>query len=62
MISSGRAPPVTVGTPSNPTIMPSPIESNVPSLPHRQTDAVAIKLQNALAWSVMRQPWRMGAV
>jgi hypothetical protein len=49
MISSGRAPPVTVGTPSNPTIIPSPIESKVPSLPHRQTDAVAIRLQKALA-------------
>jgi hypothetical protein len=41
-------PPVTSGTPSKPTILASPIESKVPSLPHMQTDAVYIKLQNAL--------------
>ena len=62
MISSGRPPPVASGTPSKPTIIPSPIESKVPSEPHRQTDAVTARLQNALAWLVTRQPCRMGAV
>ena len=55
MISSGRPPPLAMGTPSNPTIMPSPIESKLPSLPHMHTDAVYIRLQKALAWLVMRQ-------
>ena len=42
--------------------MPSPIESKVPSLPHMHTLAVYARLQKALAWLVMRQAWRIGAV
>jgi len=61
-ISSGRPPPVTIGTPSKLQMLASPIESNVPSLPHMQTDAVYIKLQNAFDWLVTCQAWRIGAV
>ena len=53
---------VASGMPSKLTIIPSPIESKVPSLPHMHTDAVTIRLQNALAWLVMCQAWRIGAV
>ena len=42
--------------------MASPIESNVPSLPHRQTLAVMAMFWKALAWLVICQAWRIGAV
>ena len=58
----GAAAALASGTPSKPTIMPSPIESNVPSLPHMHTDAVYIRLQKAFAWLVICQAWRIGAV
>lgn len=48
--------------PSKLQIMPSPMESNVPSEPHMQTFAVTIRLQKALAWLVKRQASRIGAV
>jgi len=48
--------------PSKLHTMASPIESKVPSLPHRQTLAVAIRFWKALAWFVMDQAWRIGAV
>jgi hypothetical protein len=38
------------------------MESNVPSLPHMHTLAVTIKLENAFAWLLIFQLWRMGAV
>ena len=48
--------------PSKLTIIPSPMESKVPSEPHMQTLAVTIRLQNAFAWLVKRQDSRIGAV
>ena len=48
--------------PSKFTIMPSPMESNVPSEPHMHTLAVIMRLQNAFAWLVKRQDSRIGAV
>ena len=62
MISSGRRLPSTITVPSKLQNMPSPIESKVPSLPHMHTLAVTIRLQNALAWLVIFQAWRIGAV
>ena len=63
MISSGRPlVPWASTVPSKLTIMPSPIESKLPSLPHMQTLAVTIRLQNAFAWLVKRQASRIGAV
>ena len=48
--------------PSKLTIIPSPIELKVPSVPHMQTFAVTIRLQNAFDWLVKRQASRIGAV
>ena len=48
--------------PSKLTIMPSPMESKLPSEPHMQTLAVTMRLQKALAWLVKRQASRTGAV
>ena len=62
MISSTRPPPSAITVPSKLQTMPSPIESKLPSLPHRQTLAVAIRFWNAFAWLVMRQLWAIGAV
>ena len=63
MISFGRpVSPCAMTVPSKFTIMPSPMESNEPSLPHMQTFAVTIRFWNALAWLVKRQLWRIGAV
>ena len=42
--------------------MPSPMLSKLPSDPHRQTLAVYAKLWKALAWLVIFQACRMGAV
>ena len=42
--------------------MPSPIESKLPSLPHRHTLAVIIRFWKALAWLVIFHAWRIGAV
>ncbi len=63
MISSTRpVVPWARTAPSKLQIIPSPIESNVPSEPHRQTLAVTIRLQKALDWLVKRQDSRIGAV
>ena len=63
MISSARpVVPCARIEPSKLTIMPSPIESNVPSLPHMQTLAVTIRFWKLLAWLVKRQASRIGAV
>lgn len=48
--------------PSKLQIMPSPMESKVPSEPHMQTLAVTIRLQKALDWLVNFQLSRIGAV
>ena len=48
--------------PSKLTIMPSPMQSNVPSEPHMQTLAVTIRLQKLFDWLVKRQASRIGAV
>ena len=42
--------------------MPSPIESKLPSLPHRHTLAVTIRFWNAFAWLVIFHEWAIGAV
>ena len=52
-ISSARPPPCTSTLPSKLQNMPSPMESNVPSLPHMHTFAVYARLQKALAWLVI---------
>ena len=62
MISSGRLPPSAITVPSKLQNMPWPMESKLPSLPHRQTLAVCARFWKALAWFVMRQAWRIGAV
>ena len=63
MISSARpVVPWAMIVPSKLTIMPSPMESNVPSEPHMQTLAVTMRLWKALAWLVKRQASRIGAV
>jgi len=54
--------PWTIMVPSKLTIMPSPIESKLPSEPHMQTFAVTIRLQNEFDWLVNRQASRTGAV
>ena len=61
-ISSGTPPPSTMTVPSKLQNMPSPIELKVPSLPHMQTLAVTIRLLKALAWLLIFQAWRIGAV
>ncbi len=62
MISSGRRLPSTITVPSKLQNMPSPIESKLPSLPHRHTLAVTIRFWNALAWLVIFHEWAIGAV
>jgi len=62
MISSGAPLPVTSGTPSKLTIMPSPMELNTPSVPAMQTLAVYIRFENALLWLLTCQACRIGAV
>ena len=63
MISSGRPlVPCAMTEPSKLTIMPSPMESKVPSEPLMQTLAVTIRLQKLLDWLVNRHESRIGAV
>ena len=62
MISSADRRPATSTVPSKLQNMPSPIESKLPSLPHRQTLAVQARFWKALAWLVICQAWRIGAV
>ena len=63
MISSTRPDvPWAMIVPSKLTIMPSPMESNEPSVPHMQTLAVTMRLQKAFDWLVKRQDSRIGAV
>ena len=63
MISSGLAvSPWAMTSPSKLTIMPSPMLSKSPSVPHMHTLAVTIRFWNELAWLVNLQELRIGAV